>query len=122
MSTEGEPMITGLHIVGYVKTEDREKITSADLFRVFLSGLIESVGVKELGSFYHSFDGGGFTGVVCLSESHIAIHTWPELNYITLDVFLCNYQKNNEAKCHRLFDSMCDYFVPVSVNKQEIIR
>lgn len=31
----------------------------------------------------------GVTGVAVLAESHISIHTWPEIRYIALDVFMC---------------------------------
>lgn len=38
----------------------------------------------------HGFgDGGGITGVAILAESHISLHTWPERDYIALDIFLC---------------------------------
>jgi len=33
--------------------------------------------------------GDGVTGMVVLSESHLAIHTWPELRYAVIDVFSC---------------------------------
>ena len=43
-----------------------------------------------LNSQLHKFDGGGgVTGVVLLSESHISIHTWPEYGYAAFDIFLC---------------------------------
>ena len=29
------------------------------------------------------------SGVVVISESHLAIHTWPELGYAAVDVFTC---------------------------------
>lgn len=32
----------------------------------------------------------GFSGFVILYESHISFHTWPEENYIALDVYSCN--------------------------------
>ncbi len=32
---------------------------------------------------------GGISGVAVLAESHISIHTWPELDYAALDVFMC---------------------------------
>jgi len=28
-------------------------------------------------------------GVAVLAESHISIHTWPEVGYAALDVFMC---------------------------------
>jgi S-adenosylmethionine decarboxylase len=38
----------------------------------------------------HSFgEGAGITGVAILAESHISIHTWPEIGYVALDVFMC---------------------------------
>lgn len=38
----------------------------------------------------HGFgDGAGITGVAILAESHISIHTWPERDYVALDVFVC---------------------------------
>lgn len=37
----------------------------------------------------HKFSPQGVTGVAVLSESHISIHTWPELGYAAMDVFTC---------------------------------
>lgn len=38
---------------------------------------------------HHFGDGAGVTGVALLAESHISIHTWPEINFAAIDVFLC---------------------------------
>ncbi len=37
----------------------------------------------------HKFSPHGITGVVLLAESHIAVHTWPEINYVAVDIFTC---------------------------------
>lgn len=37
----------------------------------------------------HAFPGGGLTGFLPLSESHIAFHTYPERGYLAADVFTC---------------------------------
>jgi S-adenosylmethionine decarboxylase len=37
----------------------------------------------------HQFKPQGVSGVVVLAESHISVHTWPELGYAALDVFAC---------------------------------
>ena len=38
----------------------------------------------------HEFsDNGGISGVAVLAESHISVHTWPELRYAAFDVFMC---------------------------------
>lgn len=117
-------VITGLHIVGQVYTDPKNtRTTQMSAFQSFVSELLVKHRLKELGTSYHSFgEGEGFTGVICLMESHVAVHTWPEHDYITLDVFLCNYSQNNEDTCREVFDEICDYFEPVSIDKQEIIR
>ena len=47
-------------------------------------------GAKVLEIKLHSFgENSGITGVAILAESHISIHTWPEIEYVALDVFVC---------------------------------
>ncbi len=38
---------------------------------------------------FHKFSPQGVSGVVVISESHLAIHTWPEHRYAAVDVFTC---------------------------------
>jgi S-adenosylmethionine/arginine decarboxylase-like enzyme len=56
--------------------------------------------------------GGGVTGVVLLAESHLAVHTWPELDAVTLDVYVCNYGQDNSAKAEQLLHALTDAFKP----------
>jgi S-adenosylmethionine decarboxylase len=37
----------------------------------------------------HRFEPQGVTGLLLLSESHISVHTWPELGYAAVDLFSC---------------------------------
>ena len=38
----------------------------------------------------HRFEeNGGVSGVALLAESHISIHTWPEIGFAAFDVFMC---------------------------------
>lgn len=47
-------------------------------------------GANVLNVMLHKFgDEGGVTGVALLAESHMSIHTWPEIDFIALDVFMC---------------------------------
>lgn len=49
-----------------------------------------AAGATILHSYYHHFgDGEGVSGVTVLAESHITIHTWPEVGYAAIDVFMC---------------------------------
>ncbi|MEI6381444.1 MAG: adenosylmethionine decarboxylase [Cyanobacteriota bacterium ELA615] len=45
----------------------------------------------------HQFSPHGVTATATLAESHIAIHTWPELGYFAADLFFCGKGKPEEA-------------------------
>lgn len=34
----------------------------------------------------------GYTAILVLEESHLSLHTWPEYNYISIDLYSCNLQ------------------------------
>lgn len=69
-------------------------------------------GAKVLDVQLHSFgDTAGVTGVAVLAESHISIHTWPEIDYIALDIFVCGGCDGNKAA-----DVLLEYFTPERQN------
>lgn len=80
-------------------------------------------GVAELMHRFGPADGqGGITGVVLLAESHLAVHTWPELGAVTLDVYVCNYGGDNSAKARQLLDALIAAFAPATVSRQQLLR
>lgn len=38
---------------------------------------------------FHHFKPHGVSGVVVIAESHLAVHTWPEHKYVSMDLFTC---------------------------------
>jgi S-adenosylmethionine decarboxylase len=45
---------------------------------------------RVLAGHFHVFGGeGGVTGVLLLAESHLSIHTWPEIGLAAVDAFMC---------------------------------
>lgn len=65
---------------------------------------------------------GGITGTILLAESHLCIHTWPEIKGITLDVYVCNFTKDNSSKAELLFDSIVETFKPRNIQINRINR
>ena len=51
---------------------------------------------------FHKFSPQGVSGVVVISESHLAIHTWPEYGYAAIDVFTCGYTVDPWVCCNYL--------------------
>lgn len=65
-------------------------LTDATTLEAVLRRAAEAAGAQVISAHMHGFPGrGGVTGVVLLAESHISIHTWPELDYAALDIFMC---------------------------------
>lgn len=85
--------------------------------------LVGQAGLRAVGECFYAFgEGAGVTGVVILAESHVAIHTWPESNYVTLDVFVCNAYQDNRQAALQLFEAMIAEFQPQSVKRYQTVR
>ncbi len=87
-----------------------------------LEGLITELELNKVGEVFHAFPGGGFTATICLTESHISIHTWPEYQLATFDVFLSNYSTDNSEKAREIYRRTLAYFGAEEQNMQEITR
>jgi spermidine synthase len=48
-----------------------------------------AAGATIIDSIFHHFKPYGVSGVVVIAESHFAIHTWPEHNFASVDLFTC---------------------------------
>jgi len=52
--------------------------------------IVDDLGLKTVGSVWHKFDGeGGVTGLIALTESHLACHTYPEHGIATFNLYCC---------------------------------
>lgn len=65
---------------------------------------------------------GGITGVIVVSESHLAFHTWPEKNYVNFDVFFCSYSRDNSLKTKRIFEEFSQLYKPKKIRRREVWR
>lgn len=84
-------------------------------------------GLTVVGRLFHPFQDAagqpaGVTGTVVLAESHLAIHTWPEIAGVTLDVYVCNFSGDNSARAYALFDEVVTAFSPATMEKQVVQR
>ena len=84
-------------------------------------------GLTVVGRLFHAFQDAsgqpaGVTGTVVLAESHLAVHTWPEIASVTLDVYVCNFSGDNSCRAQALFDEMIATFDPTRLEKQAVAR
>jgi S-adenosylmethionine decarboxylase len=114
----------GTHIIGDLVQCDPDYLSNLKMEEIKkkVSEIIQKHNLTELGSYYHQFDNNSFTGIVALSESHISIHTWPELGIVNMDVYICNYQRNNTKATRRTFEEVAALFGKSEIQKKEILR
>ncbi len=114
----------GIHLLGewYGCNADMPEMTHAAALRSLCVRLATASGMTVVGESFHQFAPVGVTGTVLLAESHLAIHTWPEHGFVTVDVFVCNYTTDNTAKAERLFQSLEEALRPTDARFQAIHR
>lgn len=75
-----------------------ERLSDARFIEETLTRAVAAAGATLLRIDLHTFtENGGISGVAILAESHMSIHTWPELGYAALDVFVCGKCDPNKA-------------------------
>lgn len=84
-------------------------------------------GLTPLGAYFYQFthDSGepaGVTGTVVLAESHVAIHTWPETRAVTLDIYVCNFSRDNSDRARTVYDRLIGMLAPKKTESSDIMR
>ncbi len=107
-------IITGLHIFGEFLVEDKKKLTSLSINKKFILGLIKKYELNLLGVIAHKFPKSGFT--------LIFLHSWPEFSYLTLDIYLCNFKKDNTETVKKIFNDFVKFYQPSHFTKKILRR
>ena len=115
----------GLHIIAnFFGCKNSELLVSKSQLSGILRRIVTDNELIILKEDFHKFwEEGGITGYILLSKSHISVHTWPERdNYITLDIFVCNYNKNNRINAKNISEELKKVFQPEKIEEHFIDR
>ena len=87
----------------------------------------QDAGLTPLGAYFYQFtyDSGekaGVTGTVVLAESHVAVHTWPESGAVTLDIYVCNFSRDNSDRARAVYSKLIHLLKPGEVQSKDIMR
>ena len=111
--------------------DGRDALTNRAALRDACLAAVRAAGLTPVGELFHRYAPApraapgapvGITGVVLLAESHLAVHTWPELAAVTLDVYVCNLGQDNSARAHDLLERLVAIFEPAQVERQALNR
>lgn len=101
-------------------------LSDANALRELCLAVCSVPGLTPVGHVFHQFGSAaqpaGATGAVVLAESHLAIHTWPELQAVTLDLYVCNFSQDNSAAARLACERLIAAFAPGRVVRQELLR
>lgn len=111
----------GTHLIATLRAGDGLPLRQYESFRDVVDELIGRHELQKLGEVYHNFSPAGFTAVVCLSESHLSIHTWPEHGRINIDIYLSNYLRNNDGTVDSLYKAIREHF-DATVEQEQFLR
>lgn len=95
----------GSHVVADCFDCNKTLITQFEDFKKSLNEVCDLYEITVLNRFIHVFSNNSFTVLYALAESHISIHTWPETNYIAMDVYTCG-----KMNPHDVFLSIVELF------------
>jgi len=118
----------GLHLIADLHDcRGTTPLNDADALRALCVDAVARAGLRAVGSVFHPFVDGqgqaqGVTGVVLLVESHLAVHTWPELGSVTADVYVCNVGADNSARAERVMAELVAAFAPREPLVQRVQR
>jgi S-adenosylmethionine decarboxylase len=118
----------GLHLIADLQgCRGDAPLDDAAALRALCLDAVARAGLRAVGELFHPFvdaDGQaqGVTGVVLLVESHLAVHTWPELRSLTADVYVCNLGADNSARAEAVMARLVEAFAPDEPHIQRVLR
>jgi S-adenosylmethionine decarboxylase proenzyme len=83
-----------------------------------LQHAVDAGGATLIKTVVHQFSPHGVTAVAVLAESHLSIHTWPEMGYAAVDYFTCGSHVDTAA----MLASLKSSYLPDRVETRELAR
>ncbi len=107
-----------VHIIADLFGVKAELIKDVETVKSIVDPIVKEAKLTVLSSHYHQFKPHGVSCVYLIAESHVSLHTWPEVGYVALDVFTCG----DEEKAFKTFELLIKAFSPKDVKKNIIFR
>ena len=102
--------IIGKHTFGNRYKIDKNAINDIEFLKKIVSEAVMIANMKLVDLKAWAFGGekGGITVIAVIQESHIALHTWNEYEYATLDI----YTSGAQSDPNKAFDHVVKYLRP----------
>jgi len=96
-----------MHIMGFHWLLDlwgvpTETLDDGVALQNLLVAIADQSGATVIDTRFSRFEPHGVSGIVIIAESHITLHSWPELGYAAIDVFTCGNTDIGESICQKI--------------------
>ncbi|BAJ51452.1 S-adenosylmethionine decarboxylase [Candidatus Caldarchaeum subterraneum] len=114
-SRVAQEKIVGKHVFGNLYNCPENIISDEKYLRKIVREAIKQANMTLVSLRSWSFGGekGGVSVIALITESHVAVHTWREYNYATVDIYTCGEESNPE----KAFDYIVQHLRPESVTR-----
>lgn len=99
-------MVLGKHALIDIYDVNNKYIDDINKFENLIKECCFEANLHVVDSKIFKFEPIGLSGVVFLSESHIAFHTWPEYNFVSIDAFTCGEHMKPEIVCKLIANNL----------------
>lgn len=114
----GKAGYLGRHILAEFFECDSNILNNVKLIEETMIGAAKACGATIVDSNFHMFNPFGVSGVIIIAESHLTIHTWPELGYAAVDLFTCG----ESCDPHVAYDYLKEHFNAGTTSYSELKR
>lgn len=108
-------IFAGTHLI--IEVENGHGLDDEARIQKAFRDCVDECGATLLHIHTHKFSPQGVSGVAVLAESHISVHTWPEIGYGAFDVFMCG-----DAQPWKAVDVLKAAFATPDVHVKELLR
>jgi S-adenosylmethionine decarboxylase len=100
--------IVGKHVFGNLYNCPVELISNQKFLRQLVLKAVEAakMNLVSLRSWKFGGEKGGVSVIALIKESHIAVHTWREYKYATVDIYTCGEESKPELAFELIVDSL----------------
>lgn len=108
----------GRHLLVELYQCDHKVISDVRKIEEVMVGAAKAAKATIVDVVFHNFNPNGISGVIVVQESHLAIHTWPEFGFASVDIYTCG-SSVNPWKAH---DYLQKHFKAKNVTAMEFRR
>ena len=108
----------GKHLIAcIINITNYELLKTVEGVKPLMDKIIKDMDLHVVGELHHQFQPVGATSLYLLSESHLSIHTYPELRYCAIDLYCCN----GDINMNNVLDIIYNYFDGNCIIKNKVI-